>query len=439
MIKLVKIKYIINKCFQAPLPAPVWNDTFEAVTRYVVCHQPLNDFLGSNFQVQEDCLVANIFIPDLNATDLPVMVYIHGGAFMSGAGFYNLYTSLVRTEKVIVVTFNYRLGVPGYLCLGTEDVPGNAASKDQVALLRWVNRNIASFGGNPNDVTIAGCSSGGGSVEYLTLSPMATGLFKKVITESGAVFGTTGPQSNPMENAKIYARQLNFTEVDDLNALEAFYKNATYELLLSKYDFIGAQTYGSSILVAPCVERETGEERFLTDTPLNIIKSGNYTKLPLLYGHAEMDGLIRIGEFDLIKNLMNESFSDFIPDDLHFDNDTQKGEFAARVKQFYFGDQGVANETTLSYVDYFTDVLFAIPMLRTTNLRRGSLNDTIYLYEYSFADENSPLVPNTNVRGPAHCYQAYAVADQDVTTATEEYKAMKEVMRELWLNFIITG
>ncbi|KOB70764.1 Antennal esterase CXE14, partial [Operophtera brumata] len=391
--------------------------------------------------MHDDCLVANIFVPDTNSTDLPVMVYIHGGAYIIGSSNFGQYTNLVKTQKVIVVTFNYRLGVHGFLCLGTEDVPGNAGMKDQVALLRWVNRNIASFGGNPNDVTIAGCSAGGGSVDLLTLSPMTVGLFNKVITESGSSLAYTGAQMDPIENAKIYARILNFTNVDDIDALEEFYKTASNELL----DFqMEAKMVVAIILFTPCVERETetGEERFLLESPYNILSKGLYPKFPMLYGYTDMEGLIQVGSpfgsFHTIDD-MSENFSHYLPLDLQFESEEQREEVAKIVREYYFGAGEINRESILEFVDYYTDILFAYPMLRGLKLRRNANNDTVYLYEYSYVDENTPFVPNTNVRGADHCAQGFAVMDEDTTNATQEYVQMKAMMREMWLNFIISG
>lgn len=141
--------------------------------------------------MKEDCLIANVYIPDTEDKNLPVYVYVHGGAFQLGWSNMLVPKALVSEHTIIIVTFNYRVGIHGFLCLGTEDAPGNAGMKDQVALLRWVKKNIPNFGGNPDDVTIGGHSSGSASVDLLMLSKSAEGLFNKVIPESGATHTTT--------------------------------------------------------------------------------------------------------------------------------------------------------------------------------------------------------------------------------------------------------
>ncbi|KAH9634199.1 hypothetical protein HF086_001401 [Spodoptera exigua] len=419
--------------FKPPLPPPVWMSPLDAVNRNIRCPQP-----NVLEHTQEDCLVVNLFVPDTTDTNLPVLVFIHGGAFQNGHGLSGQYRELVRTNKLIAVSFNYRIGVHGFLCLGTEGAPGNAGIKDQVALLHWVNTNIARFGGNPQDVTLAACSAGSGALDVLTLSSATTGLFQKAILESGSSTGAVGVIIDPIQNAKNYAKVLNFDNVDDLESLEEFYRTAPFELLTSRVDEI-VDNKDTAVRFAPCVERDIGQERVITDAPMNVIKRGNYTKVPLLYGFTNMEGAMRLPYFDTWKDQMNEKFSDFLPAELHFDDDQVKEQVAQKVKQFYFGDSDVGEDTMVSFLLYFTDVLFAYPMLKSLSARVEALGDTIYLFEYSFVDEDTPSFPHTNVRGAQHCFQSRAVRDQDLTGRTDAYRRMVQIAREYTLNFILTG
>ena len=141
----------------------------------------------------EDCLYLNIWTPACDTAKRPVMVWIHGGAFVTGAGSVGTYNGkhLALDGDVVIVTINYRLGAFGFLNLadatdGALSGSGAEGIADQIAALRWVRENIAAFGGDPGNVTIFGESAGGMSVGALLASPAASGLFHKAIPQSGA-------------------------------------------------------------------------------------------------------------------------------------------------------------------------------------------------------------------------------------------------------------
>ncbi len=152
----------------------------------------------------EDCLFLNVFAPGEPAQPVPVMVWIHGGAFQSGSG--NEYdpSTLVRDGNALVVTVNYRLGIFGFFNLekmGEEFIgSSNLGIQDQIAALRWVSENIAAFGGDPDNVTIFGESAGAASVLSLLGAPAAEGLFHKAIVCSGAE--TLAPALDQLEALK---------------------------------------------------------------------------------------------------------------------------------------------------------------------------------------------------------------------------------------------
>ncbi|KAJ8734936.1 hypothetical protein PYW08_014186 [Mythimna loreyi] len=425
--------------FKAPLPPPTWTEPFNAtLEKIVICpqHDSMPELL---VEQQEDCLIANVFVPDTTEKDLSVLVYVHGGGFV--AGFSTLFqgTQFIREKKdFIMVTFNYRLGIHGFLCLGTEDVPGNAGMKDQVELLRWVQKNIASFGGNPNDVTLVGSSAGSASVELLMLSKSAENLFHRVIPESGGSLAAFAVQRDPLEIAKTYAKKINaHAMVDDMFFLERFYKTTSIDALTAESFF---DRTDSTFLFSPCVERNRNGA-FLTESPLTILKSGDYKKVPMLYGFANMEGLLRINFFETWKNKMNEKFSDFLPADLQFQSDTERLQVANTVKQFYFGNDPVSNENILKYVDFFSDVIITFPMLWASKLLVEAGHNQIYLYEYSFVDENTVPVPHTeDVRGAEHCAQTFAWLDpMEPLLETPQFQKMRATVREIWHNFMKTG
>ncbi|XP_046964424.1 esterase FE4-like [Vanessa cardui] len=433
--------------FKPPLPPPTWNETFEAIEKFIVCPQKTSLHVTKenivretkNFALnpQEDCLITNVYVPDTEETNLPVVVYFYGGAYQLGYSNIKTAIHLLNSKEIIIVDFNYRLGAHGFLCLGTEDIPGNAGMKDQVALLRWVQRNIASFGGNPNDVTITGWSAGSSAVDLFVISKIAKGLFHKAIPESGPIISSYTMQIDPIANAKRVARKLNFEDFDSIDTLEAFFKNLELEKL---YSVTFVNETDSSTVFAPCVERYVGQEMFLDKDPESILKSGNYSKVPMLYGIAEMEGMNRLPNFEECKTMMNNNFTDFLPINLIFQSDEERDRIAQKIKHFYFGDEPISEKNILQYVQYFGDVLFAYGTAKTVQLQVEAGNDQIYLYEFGYTDENSDYIIHTQSRGATHCAQTNAVLDlEDEENLSDAYKEIKAVTRSLWLNFIITG
>ena len=180
--------------WQAPRPAPAWQGVRDATAFAPRCMQG-QIFADIVFkELSEDCLTLNIWTPAKAAGDrLPVMVWIHGGGFQAGAGAEPRHDGeAIAKKSVVLVTINYRLGVFGFFAhpeLTREsgrNASGNYGMLDQVAALRWVQENIAAFGGDPGNVTIFGESAGSFSVSALMASPLARGLFHKAIGESGA-------------------------------------------------------------------------------------------------------------------------------------------------------------------------------------------------------------------------------------------------------------
>jgi para-nitrobenzyl esterase len=163
-----------------PVPFAMWSKEFMAPV------EPLS----------EDCLYMNVWTTAKTQQDkLPVIVWIHGGAFTGGSGSVPLYDGEEMAKKgVVFITINYRLGIFGFLAhpdLSKESpnhVSGNYGILDQIAALQWVKKNVAAFGGDPDRVAIAGQSAGSISVNALLVSPLAKGLFQRAIAESGAMF-----------------------------------------------------------------------------------------------------------------------------------------------------------------------------------------------------------------------------------------------------------
>ncbi|MFC4949560.1 carboxylesterase/lipase family protein [Pseudonocardia sp. GCM10023141] len=175
--------------FRAPAPAPSWEGVRDALAFGATVPKPgyvppFDTLLPEPAVAGEECLNVNVWAPE-GATGRPVMVWIHGGAFVNGSNAIPIYDgSAFARDGVVLVGINYRLGAEGFLAI--PDAPANRGMLDQVAALEWVRDNIAAFGGDPDNVTIFGESAGGISVGTLLAMPAAEGLFRRAILQSGA-------------------------------------------------------------------------------------------------------------------------------------------------------------------------------------------------------------------------------------------------------------
>ena len=208
--------------WRPPVPVKPWKGVRNGAAFGASCMQHIHDetlpwtyeFLTHN-RIGEDCLFLNVWTPDAAAgANLPVIVFIHGGAFVEGAGDIAVYDGEhLAATGVVLVTINYRLGVFGFLALpqltaeSAHHSSGNYGLLDQIAALHWVRDNIRSFGGDPNRVTIWGQSAGAFSVDALLASPLAAGLFERAMADSGIGLSTHGAQDLKTAEAKGEAFQ----------------------------------------------------------------------------------------------------------------------------------------------------------------------------------------------------------------------------------------
>jgi para-nitrobenzyl esterase len=195
------------------------------------------EFMAPVEPLDEDCLYLNLWTAaKSNGEKRPVIVWIHGGALMSGSGSVPLYDGEEMAKKgVVFITINYRLGVFGFLAHpelsgeSPDGVSGNYGILDQIAALRWVKHNVAAFGGDPDRVTIAGQSAGSFSVNALMVSPLAKGLFHRAIGQSGGMFGAEPLLGQNLEKAEQSG--LKFTTSLHIESLEELRKKPADELL----------------------------------------------------------------------------------------------------------------------------------------------------------------------------------------------------------------
>ncbi|WP_421106851.1 carboxylesterase/lipase family protein [Streptomyces sp. NEAU-S77] len=259
-----------DRRWQPPAPAPAWPGVRSADRPGAACAQTAP---GGGAGTSEDCLHLNVYAPE-RRTDrpLPVLFWIHGGGFMSGSG--DLYdgSQLARTNNIVVVTINYRLGVFGFLDLPglSERGGGNYGLLDQQAALRWTQRNIAAFGGDPGRVTVSGESAGGQSVCALMASPPARGLFDRAIMQSGGCPSLTSAQATA--RGKSYATAAGCG--GSAAAAACLRAKRPDELLAAGRDFGG-------ILNGPLPVSGVPE---LPVAPGVAVRSGRFADVPLLIG-----------------------------------------------------------------------------------------------------------------------------------------------------------
>ncbi|XP_035694717.1 cholinesterase 1-like [Branchiostoma floridae] len=201
-----------NRRFRRAERLPPWDGVYNATTYPNMCIQSSNLFPvgGEITPKSEDCLYLNVWQPNPVPTGAAVMVYIHGGGFMTGSS--SLYNGkyLTATEGVIVVTVNYRVGPLGFLYTGTDDVPGNMGLTDQLLALQWVQDNIPSFGGDSSKVTIFGHSAGSASVGFHLVSSESRNVFSRAILQAGTSLqpGLSETMSGANDKAMAFSESL---------------------------------------------------------------------------------------------------------------------------------------------------------------------------------------------------------------------------------------
>ncbi|CAG5129357.1 unnamed protein product [Candidula unifasciata] len=268
-----------NLRFQPPKPALNWSGIRDAVSQSAICSQFTFDNLTS--VKSEDCLYLNVFTPDVNAS-LPVLMWIHGGAYRGGSAYSDVDGATMAPQGVVAVTINYRLGAMGFLSTGDDVMPGNYGMLDQVLALKWVQKYISAFGGDPSQVTIGGQSAGAFIVSLLVVSPLTKGLFIRAIMESGSSLSLSavermGSGNQVRDSTLRSAERVGCNQTTSAEVLQCLQEVNVDELMLATLD----------ASLVPRVESKFG---FLPDYPLNLLKAGHYNKVDTLQGTNSGEG-----------------------------------------------------------------------------------------------------------------------------------------------------
>ncbi len=361
-------------------------------------------------EVSEDCLYLNVWSPDVARGNLPVMVWIHGGALTRGSGALDLYEgSNLAAQGVVVVTLNYRLGVFGYfahpelVAESEHNSAGNYGLLDQVKALTWIRDNIAAFGGDAGNVTLFGQSAGAWSISALSVSPLAGGLFHKVIGESGARL-----EHRPDINAAT-AAGVQLAKTIGAESLEALRKLPGGELLEAA-EAAGFQT------------NEIVDGWAVPEQPYESFAAGRQHRVPTLLGFNANEATTLVTPA-------------FIPPDVETYTaltTTNYGDLSAAFLSIY-----PADNLQRSAFEAFRDYWFGWQMVTwAKQTRRAGQNAFLYYFAHS------PPGPQSAELGAYHAAEIPYVFDNIQALpdpAAPDDHRLGAIMSSLWVAFATTG
>jgi para-nitrobenzyl esterase len=366
----------------------------------------------------EDCLYLNIWTP-ASAKNLPVIVWIYGGGFFNGSASMPLYWGDQLARKgAVIVTFGYRVGPLGFLAHPelTAESPhhssGNYGLLDQVAALRWVQRNIAAFGGDPARVTIAGQSAGAASVSILMTSPLAKGLFQRAIAESGGMFepmqlAPNYQLANAERDGEAYAESVGATSLADLRALSA-----------------AALLKGNAGGIShPVIEPE-----IMPRSPYDTFVAGQQNDVPILIGSNENEARSLIPDLATVRAAT-------------FDADITKrwGVLPPALLAPY--PHTTDAEAVRARLDFERDLRFGWDMWAWASLEAMDGKNAVYYYHFA----HDPPFPNDSVYagwGPSHYSELWYSFDhlnQEPWAWTRADRLLAAHMASYWINFARRG
>jgi para-nitrobenzyl esterase len=275
-----------NLRWMPPQPVAKWTGAKDATKFGPTCAQvtTLGPFAGPP-NSNEDCLYLNVFTQDVKAK-LPVLVWTHGGGYFDGASNDYDATKLVKQGKLVVVTFNYRLNLFGFLAhpaLETKGQPsGNYGVMDMQAVLHWVRQNIAAFGGDPSNVTLGGQSAGAGATTANLLSPGAKGLFHRAILQSGG-YTPFPTKATAEDKGRKFAAAAGCTPKNDKGSDIAKCLRA---LPAAKI----ANLAGTASAISPLVGGPFVDGLVIPRQTIDAIQSGSFNKMPVMIGTTRDEG-----------------------------------------------------------------------------------------------------------------------------------------------------
>lgn len=377
--------------WRAPLPAGGWNGIRSGGLFGPTCPQIGTPIIGSRqqFVTHEDCLYINVFTPNnRDLRNLPVFFHIHTGGFHGESGDGNLNSwEFFPNEGVIYVTFNYRLDVLGNLNTEDEHATGNYGLKDVLLALQWVQDNIASFNGDPDNVILMGPSVGGVIVQALILSEHARGLFHKAISMGGSLFQTFAIRPNPRERAEALARSLEIQWNDTGNMVQQLRDVSSERLINATFYFF--PTVMPTLFVprsfVPSIDAPNTEEiKLLPQSPDVIIRNATFNDVPFLVGFNSDDSMSNM-LFTDGPTRFNENPNLLIPDAWQIaPNSPEAQEIIDGFRRVYFNDSDtITSDMMWQWSQFCSDreLLFGVSKLVDFHYKK---QPTFY-YRFSYS------------------------------------------------------
>ncbi|MEI7858193.1 MAG: carboxylesterase family protein [Acidimicrobiales bacterium] len=399
---------------------------------------------GTLEEYSEDCLNLNLWTPGLDGGRRPVMVWVHGGSFMTGSGSGGLYRGGVLASEgdVVVVTINYRLGFLGFLAHPALDDPGqtwldgaewsgvgNWGLADQVAALAWVRDHIADFGGDPDNVTLFGESAGGMSVATLLAVPAAGGLFHRAIVESGPPY-TCSPDLASDRAERLAAHLGVECTREALTKLPADVLVAAAGALS---DVAGESESG--LLVTPVVDG-----RFLPVPPIVAVASGSSAQVPLLIGTTRDESAFFVLGSPKLMSLDMEGLRHWMR---RVDPDPEATDSVIAAVQTARAERGESVEPRDLWSAIATEVVFRVGTVRLADAHRAAAGTGVGTFCYLFTWESPAF---GGVLGSCHALEIPFVFGtvknpmvQGFSGGGDEALALSVSMRQAWTSFARTG
>lgn len=378
------------------------------------------------------------------------MVFIHGGSFMTGSGNVDndLGPEFLLQHDVVFVTMNYRLEVLGFLSLDIPEVPGNAGVKDQVAALRWVKNNIRKFGGDPDNVTLFGESSGASAVTNHMSSPMSKGLFQKAIAQSGVSIVDWALGTAPKDRAFRAGKVLGI-ETNDTTELLNFLRKVpatdlvqlTFKTLTEDEEHRGLKEH-----FVPVVEKTFKHvEPFLANKPIDSLLGNNMNKVPLMVGYNSAEGIISLEEQLNASDFNNKNPQYFVPREIAEKVTEQKTrELGERIKKFYVGNSDFSIDTATALVNIFSDLNFVYSTHRFAHfysLKRKAM----YMYRFSYDTDLNVFKEYSgfpDMEGACHgddlFYLFFSKLSEDSYKSQEKLRHIVYKVTKIWTDFAKT-